>query len=227
MVALDFHASDFAPSFSARYGALLRTLTVFLATAIVVLTGLSVRDASGWSVAADEIWRFSAFVFAAALAWEPAVSLLPREARESLAPEAGTLTAFFVLTYAAYLAFTFAPNWLDKTEPVIAMRLFGALAAAATVILAVSALPRWPGALGQTLQRAVQFVALGFFWVLFVMCGIDHLYGPHRPDSFFGIAVLALVGALLVRFLAAFVQTVKMALAHAAQRRALGAIARA
>ncbi len=215
MVALEFQASDFAaPALPQRFAGALRVLFVMLTSGILVLAALTIRDASGWGVAADDLWRFSVFAFAAAVIWEPIATLFPRGARAGSGRETGVAVAAFAVTYATYLVFSFAPFWLAKTEPLIGIRVFGLLAATACLVLAISALPRWPGTFGQPLRRGAQVLMLGFFWMSFAICDLDHLYGPHRPDRFFGISVLVLVAALLLRFAASFVRTMKVILAR-------------
>ena len=60
--------------------------------------------------------------------------------------------------------------------------------------------------LGAPVWRALQRIATSYFWMVFVITGIEHLYGPHRPDDWYGFSLLTLTAALLIRFADSFVQ---------------------
>jgi hypothetical protein len=44
---------------------------------------------------------------------------------------------------------------------------------------------------------------MSYFWLAFISEDLRHIYGPHRPDDYYGLSLLLLVGALFLRFASA------------------------
>lgn len=56
-------------------------------------------------------------------------------------------------------------------------------------------------------MRTLQSLSSGYFWLVFVFTDLQRMTGPHRPDgNFYGLSLLLLMAALLVRFADAFMQ---------------------
>ena len=55
--------------------------------------------------------------------------------------------------------------------------------------------------------RSLQSLSSGYFWLAFAFTDMDRMVGPHRPDSNpYGISLLLLAIAVLIRFADAFAQ---------------------
>jgi len=79
------------------------------------------------------------------------------------------------------------------------------LTAMILVVMSFSAHPAMERRLGAPASRALQRIATSYFWLVFIVTGLEHLVGPHRPDVWYGFSLLLLVGVLLLRFADSFV----------------------
>jgi hypothetical protein len=52
----------------------------------------------------------------------------------------------------------------------------------------------------------MEVMGVAYFWTVYAVSDLDHLYGPHRPDGYFGASLSILVVALLIRFADSFRQ---------------------
>jgi hypothetical protein len=148
--------------------------------------------------------RFSLLLFVAAMLVEPLGRLIP--AMQSLGRERASLTLAFAAASGVSLACLAAPEMLSgvaMTLPAAAYCMFTALI---LVVMLLSAHPATIRYLGAPAWRALHRVATSYFWIAFALTGIDHLYGPHRQDDWYGFSLLLLTGALLIRFANSFLQ---------------------
>lgn len=199
MVAIDLSApaaSRDAPSWLASF---LRVAAVLAALTALTEAAKFVEDSQGWAVAADALWRAEIELFAIAFGASAVARLLPETADRTTGRDAWTFVALFGFGFLLYLGFVLAPYRLTpQPHPIpLATSIYTLLTGSAALIAIGTAAP-WP--LFSSLRRGAQSVALGTFWSIFALSDLDHLYGPHRPDPFFGITLLCLLSGLFVRF---------------------------
>lgn len=190
---------------SASAGALVLASSLAVGIATLFLHG---ADGRAWFAATENVSRFSAMVFLVLFAGEPIAYFLPSTTPLSRERNRKAIDAAFLCAYATYLAFLVARLTFAPSASAIETAILCTAASVAPVALA------WSSAGGKTAQRgiarsAVRTAAIVWFWLVFVAGDIDHLYGPHRPDRYFGISLLLLTGALLLRFAAALVRKLR------------------
>jgi hypothetical protein len=156
---------------------------------------------SPWSSAAEMVSRFSLILFVAAMVVEPIARLIPTDVTEAVARERPSLMIGFAFATAASLACLMAPVYLGTEKLAGPVTVYSAMTAAIVVVLLSSSHPITKRVLGERAWRTLQRIATAYFWVAFSLIGIDKMVGPHRPDSWHGISLMLLVGALLIRFM--------------------------
>jgi hypothetical protein len=50
------------------------------------------------------------------------------------------------------------------------------------------------------MRRILLGAGLCCFWLAYALTGLEHISGPHRPDGFYGVSILLMIAALLLRF---------------------------
>ena len=207
MVAID-SSHDLAESRQAAAGHTGTIVMFGLAVAVLLAAAslLVTQDIeNGWHVAADMVGRFSLLLFVAAMSVEPLARLIPHAAIKNIGRERASLTLAFVASSGVALMCLIVPSQLGgeaMTAPAIAYCILTGS------ILAVMLFSTHPAtALGGDAPawRAVQRIATSYFWLVFVLTGIEHLVGPHRPDMWPGFSLLLLTVTLLLRFTDSFV----------------------
>ena len=171
---------------------------------LLAFVSLWVADGS-WQLAAELASRFSLMLFVIAMMVEPVARLIPVSTVRALGRERGGFMLAFCLSAAVSLACLAAP-YLLNAEPLSAPAI--AYCALTSFILAVTLLSGHPATirfLGGPAWRAMQRVSTAYFWIAFTLIGVDHVVGPHRPNSWYGLSLLLLVAAVLVRFADALV----------------------
>ena len=207
MVAID-SAQDLPASRLADSGHT-ATLVMFalLGSALLVTASLlfDLGAGSGWHVAAEMVSRFSLFLFVAAMSVEPLARLLPFAAIRSIGRERASLTLAFAATAGVALLCIVAPSQFGG-EPMSAPAIaYCVLTGVILVVMLFSAHPATALGGDAPAWRAVQRISTTYFWVVFALTSIEHLVGPHRPESWNGFAILLLVATLLLRFADSFV----------------------
>ncbi|MEI9994844.1 MAG: hypothetical protein WDM91_09645 [Rhizomicrobium sp.] len=182
-------------------------LFALLLSALVAVASLSLQagTGNGWAEAGTQVGRFALLLFVAAMVVEPLGRLIPLKPMQAAARERGGLTLGFVTASAVALACELAPMQFGGaivSAPTIAYCAFTGLILA---VLLFSGHPATLRFLGEPAWRAMQRIATAYFWLAFTLTGIEHIVGPHRPDSWPGFSLLLLVAALLIRFADAFV----------------------
>jgi hypothetical protein len=187
------------------------SLTGFIAAVAVLLTLVSIAatglSETGIRVGSQMAWRFSFFVFLAALVAGPLYRVAPL--CRFLGPHGRQLIWSFCAALGVYLASVLVPNLLRLPLPQaqgldIGMLVFVVLCGLLAAITAYAASPEAARRLGEKAQRAILAIGLSYFWLTYAVSGLSHISGPHRPDLFYGLSVSLLVAALLVRFLDRF-----------------------
>lgn len=161
---------------------------------------MATDGASPWGFAAEMVARFSLILFVVAMVVEPIARLIPTDATQAAARERPSLMIGFAFATAVSLGLLMAPVYLGTEKLAGPVTVYSAMTAAIVVVLLSSSHPATKRFLGETAWRTLQRVATAYFWVAFSIIGIDKMVGPHRPESWHGISLMLLVGALLIRF---------------------------
>jgi hypothetical protein len=54
--------------------------------------------------------------------------------------------------------------------------------------------------LGKSAQHTMLCVTALYFWLCFVLPVLARIDGPYRPDAYYGLCMLFMIGAVLLRF---------------------------
>jgi hypothetical protein len=142
-------------------------------------------------------------VFFAALVAGPACRLAARIFPSLTPPESlgRRLIWGFCASYGIYLLSVFIPNVISLSAGATLMVLFGG-GVVLVMALTVAPLKRLGGkpVIPVRIRRVLLGVAAGYFWLCYAVMGLSRIYGPHRPDAFYGISLCLMVTGLLVRF---------------------------
>ncbi len=148
-------------------------------------------------------WRYTFFVFFAALAAGPACRIAARLFPKMTLPQrlSRKLVWGFCASYGVYLASVLIPNVIRLSAGATLMVLFGGGVA---LVMAVAATPLKRLGKAQVIADEVRRVLLGtaaiYFWMCYAVMALARISGPHRPDVFYGLSLCLMVVALLVRF---------------------------
>jgi hypothetical protein len=180
-----------------------------LVAVAVVLSAILMRGfaENGFRLGSQWAWRYTFFVFFAAMVAEPAGRLAARLFTSFTWPESlgRKLIWGFCASYGVYLLSVFLPNVIRLSGGATLMVLFGATVA---LVMALSAAPLkrqtgTPGGkilIGQRTRRAMLGMAFIYFWSCYSLMALARISGPHRPDAFYDISLSLMIVALLVRF---------------------------
>jgi len=158
---------------------------------------------NGFRLGSQLAWRYTFFVFFAALVAGPlcrmAAFLVPGlAAPESLSRK---LIWGFCASYGVYLLSVFVPNVIALSAGATMMVLFGGsvalvMAATAGPLVRLGRRPVLPNKFRQVLLAT----AVVYFWSCYSLMALARISGPHRPDAFYDISLCLMVGALLLRY---------------------------
>ena len=210
MVALDNHAmfgSGKVPRL--RVGLAPLVSAIALVAVAVVLSAILMRGfaENGFRLGSQWAWRYTFFVFFAAMVAEPIGRLAARLFTsftwpESLGPK---LIWGFCASYGVYLLSVFLPNVIQPSGGATLMVMFGATVVA-VMALTAAPLKRQNGnqggktLIGERTRRAMLGMAFIYFWSCYSVMALARISGPHRPDAFYDISLSLMIVALLVRF---------------------------
>jgi hypothetical protein len=195
-------------AFKARYF-MLAALSGSTVVAAVALVSEG-ETVAGWNQAADNVLRFSFFLFLVAYVARPVARLFPSLGWRFSVSDYQKLILSFATAFGVSLLCSLAPRYLPFGAP-IAHTLpsttiaFGVAGAVMLIAILVSAQRNIPDFVRRLLDRTVLF----YFWSLFGLAAFDHFSGPHRPDGFYGLSLLLLVAGLLLRFADAFLNEIR------------------
>jgi hypothetical protein len=206
MVAIETSAPPRPPGTAHAGGVLLFAL---LGMALLVTASLVVADGNGWRVASDMTSHFALLLFVAAMIVEPLARLVPRAPLQAAARERPSLMLAFIGVSAASLACLAAPWLLFGEHLPITSAAYCFLGAIILFVMLFSAHPATMRLLGAPAWRTMQRIATSYFWIVFVLVGIDGIVGPHIPDPWPGFSLLLLAATVLLRFADAFIAFLK------------------
>jgi hypothetical protein len=153
-------------------------------------------------------WRFASFVFFAAAIGGPLCRLVPLRLCKLPNALRRQLIWSFCLSYSVFLAAILLPNTLGGVthdDATIGMMLFALFGGGAALVMAYAATRQARVLLGEKARHALLCVAASFFWLTYVLTGLAHLSGPHRPDGYYGLSLCLMILSLLLRFADRFV----------------------
>jgi hypothetical protein len=184
------------------------TLTgaIALAAALLVL-GTIVRNGltdNAFRLGSQAGWRFTNIVFFAVLAACPAGRLAARirPAARVLEDRTPDLIWGFCASYGIYLLAVLLPNAIRLSGGALLFVLFGAMV---TAVMALAAAPlrlshRGTELIAGKVRRALLGTAMIYFWLCYALLALERISGPHRPDTFYSVSLLLMIGGLLLRF---------------------------
>jgi predicted TPR repeat methyltransferase len=178
---------------------------IALVAAALVVGAILLRGFSenGFRLGSQLAWRYTAFVFFAALVAGPARRVAARFFPDFTPPESLSrkLVWGFCASYGVYLLWVFLPNVIDLSAGATLMMLFGggvALVMAGTVV----PLKRLGGKaiIPDKVRRVLLATATIYFWLCYCLMALARISGPHRPDAFYGFSLCLMVAGLLARY---------------------------
>jgi hypothetical protein len=210
MVALDNHAI-FGSSRVPRLRFSLAPLVagIALVTALLVLGAIVFRGfaENGFRLGSQLAWRYTFFVFFAAMVVEPVCRLTARFLPDFSWPESLSRKLFwgFCASYGVYLLSVFLPNVIRLSGGATLMVVFGGSVA---LVMALTSAPvkrqngNKDGAplIGERTRRTMFGLAIIYFWSCYSLMALARISGPHRPDAFYDISISLMLIALLLRF---------------------------
>ncbi|MBV9992031.1 MAG: hypothetical protein JOZ72_12155 [Alphaproteobacteria bacterium] len=212
MAAID-SLTTFAPAWQS--GQRRTTLALLgVAAALAVAAGAFLMrggDGNAARYATMMVFRASQAAFLLYYLASPVARLIRTRPTFAVARQRTGLALGFVGMYAVFLGCSLIPDYMHGAHTPLATMVFCAFSA---VILAAILMGERAGradADWRPAWRAMEVVGVAYFWMIFVASDLDHMYGPHRPDGFYGLSLMAFVLALLVRFADAFVERYKLA----------------
>lgn len=173
---------------------------VALVIGAVLLRGFA---ENGFRLGSQLAWRYASLVFFAALVVGPLCRLAARLFPSLTPPESlgRKLVWGFCASYGVYLLSVFLPNVIQLSPGATLMVLFGG-SVALVMALTTAPIKRLGDkpVIPAKVRRVLLGTAAGYFWLCYALMGLSRIYGPHRPDAFYGISLCLMVTGLLVRY---------------------------
>lgn len=156
---------------------------------------------NGFRLGSQLAWRYTFFVFFAALVAPASCRLANRFFPAFSCPEslARKLIWGFCASYGVYLLSVFLPHVIRLSAGATLMVLFGGTVATGMALTAapLKRLGDRP-LIGEMTRRAILGTATVYFWSCYSLMALARISGPHRPDAFYDISLLLMMGALLI-----------------------------
>lgn len=204
MVALDNHAL-----FGTKVPRLRLTLAplvsaIALGAVAVVLAAILMRGfaENGFRLGSQWAWRYTFFIFFAAMVAEPLGRLAARFKSFNWPESLGRKLIWgFCASYGVYLLSVFLPHVIRLSGGATLMVLFGA-SVALGMALTAAPLKRLGDRMliGERTRRAMLGTAFVYFWCCYSVMALARISGPNRPDAFYDISLSLMLVALFVRF---------------------------
>lgn len=176
-------------------------LGIAVAAIILVLGAILARGFSenGFRLGSQLAWRYTSFVFFAALVADPACRVAAHFISAFKAPDSlgRRLTWGFCASYGVYLLSVFLPNVIRPSAGATLMVLFGG---GVVLVMALTAAPLHGDLRLEKIRRAMLGIATAYFWLCYSIMALARISGPHRPDAFYGISLSLMVVGLLARY---------------------------
>jgi len=176
---------------------------IALVAMVLVLGAILARGfaENGFRLGSQLAWRYTFFVFFAALVAPTFCRLANRFFPSFSCPEslARKLIWGFCASYGVYLLSVFVPHVIRLSGGATLMVLFGGTVAAG-MALTIAPLKRLGDRplIGERTRRTILGTAIIYFWSCYSLMALARISGPHRPDIFYDISLLLMMGALLI-----------------------------
>jgi hypothetical protein len=172
-------------------------------------------DRNSARFAASVVLYASSLAFVAYYIAGPLSRLIHSKATRVLGEERFALAYGFVGMTGVYIACILIPDYMTSARvslPTLAYVIFTALVSAVFLLSAGN-----KRAHKSVTLRSLQSMSSGYFWLAFAFVDLDRMVGPQRPETNpYGISLLLLVAALMIRFADAFAQRHSAGLAERA-----------
>jgi hypothetical protein len=158
---------------------------------------------NGFRLGSQLAWRYGCFIFFLALVGGPVCRIAARLFPRRSFPDgiSRRLVWGFCASYGIYLLSVFIPNVIHPSIGAALMVLFGGGVA---LVMAVTAAPL--ARLGHSpiipnkIRRGLLCICAIYFWLCYSLMALARIYGPHRPDHYYGISLCLMIAGLLVRY---------------------------
>jgi hypothetical protein len=207
MVAIEHTGVEFASShWNPRQRTVGLMAGVALAVALAAIRFLGHDGGMGGVRAASNIVLFAAsVVFALYYSAGPIARLIRSGVTEFLGEERYALAYGFAGMMAVFVACVLTPDYMTGTHVPLPTLVYALLTAGICAVFLLSAGSKRTDR--SVTLRTFRGLSSGYFWLAFAFTDMDRMVGPHRPESTpYGISLLLLVIALLIRFADAFAQ---------------------
>ncbi len=204
MVAIEHAADALASAYRNPQRRSLALLAGVGAAIVLSLAGFLLHGGgpNGARFAGSLMLFSSSVVFAAYYVAAPLSRLVPATA-QTFGAWRFSIALSFVGMIAVFLVSTLAPSYEANGSVSLPTLAFAALTVLVAAAFAVSAGSKRTA--NSVTLRSLQSLSSGYFWMVFALMDLDRMQGPHRPDPIpYGLSLLLLVLALLVRFADAF-----------------------
>jgi hypothetical protein len=211
MVALDtaFTSSGSVPTAQAPHTGLIVLFALAASAALAAASFATGDDGDRWRDAAEIVSRFSMLLFVAAMVVEPLSRIIRIQGTKAAARERGSLMLAFATAAIVSLVCVVAPSQLGADKMALPAFVYAAVTGGILIVMLFSAHPATKKLLGGPAWRAMQRIATSYFWLVFTLTALDHIVGPNQTDRWWGISLLLLAGAVLVRFADAFLSKLR------------------
>lgn len=158
------------------------------------------RNGSYFGVLAETSGRVATVVFALSLAVRPLLSLGLRPRFGDLQIRSYTGVLAFGVAEAVYLACLALLSFASGAPAPPFTALSGFFSAIMLAAMLITHSDRSFETVGDQTKGLIHRLAIAYFWVVFSIIALAHLYGPHRPDGYYGFSLGLLVVGLLSLF---------------------------
>jgi hypothetical protein len=158
--------------------------------------------------ASTEILLAASFVFVAYYVAAPISRLFRSDIGRTIGEERFALAYAFAGMMAVFITCILTPDTVSGARIPLPSLTYAVMTVLVGAVFLLSAGNK--RADGSVTLRTFQSLSSGYFWLLFAFSNLDHMVGPHRPDDNpYGLSLLLLVLALIVRFADAFMLRLK------------------
>jgi len=176
---------------------------VLSATGAVLFLGLiwflaGGADASAARAAANATMDAASLTFVVYFLAGPLSRLMATASARALGAAQTAIAFAFAGTYAMFLTWIVAPYYFTGEHMPLPASTFVLFSAAILTIFLIGAARREFSRSGS--GRALRGLSTGYFWLVFAIDDLDHLFAQYRPESgFHGVSLVLLTLALLIR----------------------------
>jgi hypothetical protein len=158
----------------------------------------------GWRTAVQYSGRVAVLLFLIPFLAGPIARLLPSRSTRGLLIDRRAYGIGFALAFAIYLATVLAPFVINHEHIPPTVMVVSGIGAALIASQLLTANAFSIRVLGFRAWSKLHTFAMYCYWIAFTVGFLDRVVGPSRIDPFMQIGLCLMIGALLIRFAAAF-----------------------